>query len=558
MVSKRVLGVLGGGQLGQMMQEEAVHLGIKVICLDPTPGCPAGLAGAEQIVGKFNEADDVKKLAAKVDVITAEIEHIDTHAMEAAEGSAVCEPSPATIRMIQDKYLQKEYFAKHGIALAEYVSVESDSDIKAAADKFGGFPIMLKSRKNAYDGKGNAVVNSAADIASCMGALPANGGLYVEKMVPFQKELAVMVVRSRDGTVCSYPVVETIHENNICSVVIAPAQNVAGSVRKEARELAERTVACLTGAGVFGVEMFVNEDGSLLVNEVAPRPHNSGHYTIEACGTSQFENHVRAVMDLPLGSTELVVGASAMVNLLGLESDERTQEVLKACLDITNCRIHWYGKGQSRKGRKMGHFTVTAQDAGELMKNINEFLDKMKLTPLPALSSKPSPLVGIIMGSDSDLPKMSAAADILKSFGVPFEVTIVSAHRTPDRLVNYARSARGRGLQCIIAGAGGAAHLPGMVASMTSLPVIGVPVALKYLDGVDSLHSIVQMPRGVPVATVAIDNSTNAGLLAARIVGAHVDRIADAMEAYQENMKNVVLEKASRLEQGGYENYKMP
>lgn len=243
-----------------------------------------------------------------------------------------------------------------------------------------------------------------------------------------------------------------------------------------------------------------------MINEIAPRPHNSGHYTIEACETSQYENHLRAILSLPLGSTALKVPSAAMLNLIGNSSSmfEISQQAL-AALKVPGASVHLYGKSECRKGRKMGHVTIVAESDAQLRSRVRILLQALPFgaanevdlyTPIPrgVGFSDPNPLVGIIMGSDSDLPVMLPAARILDEFEVPFELTIVSAHRTPDRLVEYSRSASSRGLRTIIAGAGGAAHLPGMVASMTTLPVIGVPVKGSSLDGVDALHSIVQMP----------------------------------------------------------------
>lgn len=246
--------------------------------------------------------------------------------------------------------------------------------------------------------------------------------------------------------------------------------------------------------------------GEILVNEIAPRPHNSGHYTIEACNTSQYENHLRAILDLPLGSTALRVPAAVMLNLIGASSDmSEISRVCQKALTIPGAAIHLYGKSECRKGRKMGHITIVGNSEAEVRSRLRPLLEALPdaeqastdlYAPLPPQIgfSHRYPLVGVIMGSDSDLPVMLPGARILDQFKVPYELTIVSAHRTPDRLVKYARSAASRGLRCIIAGAGGAAHLPGMVASMTGLPVIGVPVKGSTLDGVDSLHSIVQMP----------------------------------------------------------------
>ncbi|KAJ1942999.1 phosphoribosylaminoimidazole carboxylase ade2 [Linderina pennispora] len=406
--------------------------------------------------------------------------------------------------------------------------------------------------------------------------------LYAEKFVPFTKELAVMVVRRPSGQVATYPVVETIQRDNICELVYAPAQ-IDGDIRQIAMKVATDTVSCLPSgsAGIFGVEMFLHEDGrTVLVNEIAPRPHNSGHYTIEACHTSQFENHLRAVLDLPLGSTELKVPNAAMINVLGGQNG--MQSVLDPCLaslEVPGATVHLYGKAGAKPARKMGHVTVVADSALQLRRRTDLIVGKLSnasdeererlayrksqvQTTDGSVSDEEkkdvehmSPLVGIIMGSDSDLPTMRPAAHILEQFGVPFELTIVSAHRTPDRMFEYARSAHTRGLKAIIAGAGGAAHLPGMVAALTPLPVIGVPVKGRCLDGVDSLHSIVQMPRGVPVATVAINNSDNAGLLAVRILGASCPTYLDAMQNYMDDMRVGVEKKIARLDVTGWKDY---
>jgi phosphoribosylaminoimidazole carboxylase len=256
--------------------------------------------------------------------------------------------------------------------------------------------------------------------------------------------------------------------------------------------------------------------GSLLINEIAPRPHNSGHHTIEACHTSQFENHLRAILSLPLGSTSLRVPAAGMVNLIGTSSSmEPIDKAVKTALRVTGASVHLYGKKECRKGRKVGHITITGENDAIVRDRMREILRSMEDVDEdwiakhlgkdlksnntvaggnPAIGSHPQPLVGIIMGSDSDLPTLLPGARILDAFDIPYELTICSAHRTPQRMVDYARNAAGRGLKCIIAGAGGAAHLPGMVASETALPVVGVPVKGSVLDGVDSLYSIVQMP----------------------------------------------------------------
>ncbi|RUS17194.1 phosphoribosylaminoimidazole carboxylase [Endogone sp. FLAS-F59071] len=554
MNSQRI-GLLGGGQLGRMLVEAASRLNLQIKILDIPIDSPAKQIEATQqhIQGDFKDPERIKALANSVDVLTIEIEHVNAEILETLEleKNANIQPSPSTIRLIQDKYNQKLHLTKHAIPVAEYVETSDQESILIAGQKFG-YPLMLKSRTLAYDGRGNYILRSEQDISNAVSAL-SKTPLYAEKWAPFVKELAVMVVRRANGEVRSYPVVETVHKENICHLVIAPAQ-IDGTVCQHAQKVAEDAIKTLRGAGVFGVEMFLMEDGTILVNEIAPRPHNSGHYTIEACETSQYENHLRAILNMPLGSTIMKVPASIMVNILGLSDD--MQESLRPCIEslaIEGATIHLYGKKECRKGRKMGHITVVGESMTQVQERIKPILSAIE--PGVTRDLTVSPLVSIIMGSDSDLPVMKVGAEILKSFGVPFELSIVSAHRTPLRMVEYAKFAHKRGLKVIIAGAGGAAHLPGMVAAITPLPVIGVPVRGSSLDGVDSLYSIVQMPRGVPVATVAINNSTNAALLAIRQLGAFIPGLLTKMEEYMERMEKEVLEKVKRLENVGWDAY---
>ncbi|KAG8720282.1 phosphoribosylaminoimidazole carboxylase ade2 [Ceratobasidium sp. 394] len=560
------VGVLGGGQLGRMLAASASLLNVEVLFLDVGEQAPAKqvLSSSGHIDGSFSDPAKIRELASKVDILTVEIEHVNVQILEEIEkeGKISVQPTPATIRTIQDKYAQKEHLLSHDVPVADSVPVESTVEGVHAAGQQLGYPLMLKSRTLAYDGRGNHVVRSADQAADALKAL-GDRPLYAERWAPFVKELAVMVVRAMDGQVRSYPVVQTVHKNNICHLVFAPARGLGVGVAQAAQRLAEDAVRTFTGAGVFGVEMFLMADDSLMINEIAPRPHNSGHYTIEACYSSQYDNHLRAILSLPLGDTALKVSSAVMLNLIGQSNQgHEIQRVARAALSVRGASTHLYGKAACRPGRKMGHITVvgssdaqTRSCVRELLQTMGEPAEEIELyapaDPDPGLPH-PFPLVGIIMGSDSDLPTMRAAAVVLESLKIPFEVTIVSAHRTVDRMVAYARSAAARGLRAIIAGAGGAAHLPGMVAAMTSLPVIGVPVKGSSLDGLDSLHSIVQMPRGVPVATVAIGNATNAGLLAARILGTSDARVQAAMDDYLEKMKKEQLGKADRLESVGW------
>ncbi|KAG6375212.1 phosphoribosylaminoimidazole carboxylase [Boletus reticuloceps] len=564
-----------------MLAASASLLNIDVVILDVGESAPAKqiiaprLPALTHVDGSFADPEKIRQLACKVDVITVEIEHVDVTVLKEIESTpgtrAVIHPSPSTIAVIQDKFEQKTYLHTNGCPVSEFVKVEQTIEsIKATAAQLG-LPFMLKSRTLAYDGRGNFVVRTLDQAGDALQTL-SNRPLYAERWVSFIKEIAVMVVRTTDGDVVSYPAVETVHKDNICHLVFAPLRSHDPLVASRAQRVAESAIQTLQGAGVFGVEMFLMQDGTIYINEIAPRPHNSGHYTIEACHASQYENHLRAILGLPLGSTTLKVPSAAMLNIIGSSTSmDPIQAFTTTALAIPGCTVHLYGKSECRRGRKMGHVTLVADTDADLRTRLRPLLSALPVpstqaeidtyaptSPVPG-SGRPSahPIVGVIMGSDSDLPTLLPAARVLDRFHIPFELTIVSAHRTPDRLVSYARSARARGLRVIVAGAGGAAHLPGMVAAMTSVPVVGVPVKGSALDGVDSLHSIVQMPRGIPVATVAINGGMNAGLLAVRILGAGMPHLFTAMEEYLEGLEKEVLSKVDKLDEVGWEKYEV-
>ncbi|KAL3661886.1 hypothetical protein V7S43_013179 [Phytophthora oleae] len=561
------------------MANAAHRLGLQVLVLDPLGAeSPAGQTGLKAVAGSFTNEQDIAKLAEQCDVLTVEIEHVNAAFLQQLQDDKTANlqgvhPAPATIALIQDKYQQKQFFTEvQGVDVAPYAIVTSLQSARQVGEEFG-YPYMLKSRRFAYDGKGNAVVKNEEDLVDAFNKLGAKllasetadvdekqlaeeeAKLYAEKWVPFVKELAVMVVKGADGDVRAYPVVETTQADSICDTVLAPAQ-IPEDVAKRAGEMAQTAVAQLEGRGIYGVELFLTATGEVLLNEIAPRPHNSGHYTIEACETDQFEQHLRAITGLPLGSCSLRVPAALMVNVLGdaTSSEDVSFSLLRNSLKVPGAAAHFYGKAGVRPGRKLGHVTITAPSLEELTKRATALSpEAAKNSGLLKLERKP--LVGIVMGSDSDLPTMAAAADMLEKFGVPYELTIVSAHRTPARMYEYAQSADKRGIKVIIAGAGGAAHLPGMIAALTPLPVVGVPVKTATLNGEDSLLSIVQMPRGVPVATVAIGNSTNAGLLAVRILGAGDSSLIEAMATFLDTQKREVDDKIEKMATSGWKEY---
>ncbi|EMC95853.1 hypothetical protein BAUCODRAFT_506580 [Baudoinia panamericana UAMH 10762] len=532
------VGVLGGGQLGQMLVQAAYPLGVKVNILD------AGHSPAKQVSyhsdhidGSFKDPEAIKRLAAISDVVTVEIEHVDTHILEHIADQTDVQPSWTTIRKIQDKYAQKEHLHAHGVATAQSIPLSNPSvEAVEQASKTLGLPLMLKSRREAYDGRGNFPVRTVEDFQPALDALGKNKDLYAEKWADFRMELAVMVVKTKNE-VLSFPTTETIHENSICKLTYTPARGVSDATSEKAQDLARRAVACFEGKGVFGVEMFLLKDETLLINEIAPRPHNSGHYTIEACPASQYDAHLNAILDLPLAAEALRLCEPAiMLNILGGDSpDSHLQFAAEARKHLRGRgRVHLYGKGQARKGRKMGHVTVTAPSMYEAETLMQPLIDYVDETASRARSVGQSPHahppVAVIMGSDSDLNVLRPGLDILKTFNIPHAVRIRSAHRTPTWMADFASTAAANGVQVIIAAAGGAAHLPGMAAAHTTLPVIGVPVKPSIGDGTDSLLSICNMPNGVPVATVSVNKSVNAALLAARILGVRDERVRREVE----------------------------
>ncbi|EMD85759.1 hypothetical protein COCC4DRAFT_207340 [Bipolaris maydis ATCC 48331] len=564
MVDTRKVGVLGGGQLGRMLIEAANRLNIQVNVLDAA-ATPAKQISAHSghIEGSFKDAAAVKQLAQSSDVVTVEIEHVDTHMLEEVAGQVVVEPSWKTLRTIKDKYAQKQYLKERGVDVAESVDLEGKGveGLKEVGSSYG-YPFMLKSKTEAYDGKGNFVVKSEADVDAAFEAL-GKRPLYAERWADFRMELAVMIVKTKDG-VLTFPTVETIHEDSICKLTYAPPRNVSEKITQQAQELAKKAIGAFEGKGVFGVEMFLLKDDSLLINEIAPRPHNSGHYTIEACPISQYDAHLRAILDLPISQSNLRLREPAiMLNILGGKTPDSHVQVAKKALDSPNASIHLYGKGDARPGRKMGHITVTAPTLAAAEREIQpliDFVDAQKGKTVDSKttnsnSNKEDPLVAVIMGSDSDLPVLRAGLEILTKLQIPFTTRITSAHRTPDWLREFSKSASQSSLKVIIGAAGGAAHLPGMCASWTTLPVIGLPVKATHMDGWDSLVSMTQMPRGEPVATVGINNSTNAALLAVRILGAEDKAVRERLRVWMEGNEKEVLRKDGVLAEGGWEAY---
>jgi 5-(carboxyamino)imidazole ribonucleotide synthase len=379
-VMSKTLGIIGGGQLGMMLTEAAQNLDdiSKIIVLDPTENCPAAKVGAQQIIADFKDEDAIKKLSELSDIITYEIESGNSDVLKKLEENTEINPSPDTLRIIQDKLLQKQFLQKNGIAVAEFEKIENKEELNQMIDKMG-LPLLLKTRRDAYDGRGNYKINSKSEIDDALD-LFSGKTLMVEKFVKFEKEVSVIAARNTKGEISTYPVVENIHENNILRTTIAPGR-VSEIVRKEAEKIAEKTMEVLHGAGVFGIEMFVTSDDEILINEIAPRVHNSGHHTLQSCNTSQFEQHLRAILGMDLGDSSIKT-PTIMYNILGPKTFQGEYNVLFKKQD--NIHLKMYGKLESKPQRKIGHVNVVDVEnrgMGELLKQVEDLKKNLVIEP---------------------------------------------------------------------------------------------------------------------------------------------------------------------------------
>lgn len=369
------IGIVGGGQLGRMLTEAAHPLGYRVTVVEASPDCPANKAGADQIMGGLKDADAIRQLAEQTDVVTWEIEHIDTGVLkELAEEGYNVQPSPSTLAVIQDKYTQKQMLIKAGLPVAESLPLanhESDSQRTSHLDEIVrtlGGAVILKTKTGGYDGRGNLLFDgNYGRVDEVLGSDWSN--IYAERIVPFEKELSVIAARDIRGNIAVYPTAETVHKDNICHTVVTPA-GIRPELIADAQEIAQETLKQLEGAGIFAIEMFATED-DIIISEIAPRVHNSGHHTIEANVTSQFEQHIRAITGMPLGSTAMRVPAAAMINILGQREEPLTREGMDRVLTLPDTHPHFYGKS-SRKARKIGHITVLGSSVEEVLRTANQ------------------------------------------------------------------------------------------------------------------------------------------------------------------------------------------
>lgn len=378
MDKKICIGILGGGQLAKMSTITASRLGFDIAIMDKEMHSPAGQLTHNECIGWVDDELHIRSFVHQCNVITLENEFVDHHKLKFIEslGKKVY-PSSATIALIQDKLLQKQILKKNKIPVSKFIEIKKVHTFKQIA-KILGPTFVLKSRKMGYDGYGNVLINNEKEYKNAVKHLShRHSNLLAEAFVNFTMELAVMVVRTKKE-IKVYPVVQTIQKNHMCHTVIAPAP-ISKKISALAIKIAIRSVNAVKGFGVFGVEMFLAHDNSIIVNEMAPRPHNSGHYTIEACVTSQFENHIRSVMELPLGSTEMVTPYAVMVNLLGKPHPQKKSDVYQTALNDPNIHLHIYGKHSSRVGRKMGHITIVGDNLKRILKEATAIEEKISL-----------------------------------------------------------------------------------------------------------------------------------------------------------------------------------
>lgn len=353
------IGILGGGQLGRMLTTAALRLGLQVRIYQDTDSGPA--AASRVFTGSWHDEQLLSRFMDGCDVITLDNEWVELETiLRLAPPELRLWPSPETMSLVSDKLRQKDHARERGLPVGPYRACGSEAELDEAAATMG-YPLMVKRPRQSYDGYGNRTARDRGELQEAFAALGADGRVLVEQWVPFERELAVIVARRPGGEDVAYPVAATLQRDHRCEAVEVPAP-VSDALVGKAAVLARQAAAAYGCVGVVGVEMFALADGTVLLNEIAPRPHNTGHYTIDACVTSQFENHLRAILDLPLGDPSMLRPAVAMVNVLGHRHGISSPAALAATLSVQGAAVHIYDKREVRPGRKMGHVTVVADD----------------------------------------------------------------------------------------------------------------------------------------------------------------------------------------------------
>lgn len=351
------LGIIGGGQLGKMIAAEAKRMFMDVTILDPNEKCPASYLADRVILGSFSNEEKIIELSKEVDVVTYEIELVNSNALYMLEQEGkIINPSSKILSIIQNKYRQKKFLKENGLDVPDFMIINSEDDLRGYCSK-NGFPVMMKACEDAYDGRGNYLIKNESEISIGYQFLSGRECM-LEKFVDFKQEISIMIARNTRGEISFFPVVENIHRDHILEITIAPAR-ISQEIETKAIDLAKRTIESLKGIGIFGIEMFVDKNENVLINEIAPRPHNSGHYSIEACSISQFEQHIRSILNYPMPIPYLISRA-VMINILGPKTCEGSYEItgLEDIFRIPGVRIHIYGKPETKYNRKLGHITA--------------------------------------------------------------------------------------------------------------------------------------------------------------------------------------------------------
>ena len=361
----KTIGILGGGQLGRMMALSAREMGYGVAVLDPTPNSPCGQVADLQIEADYDDLTAAKKLADACDILTYEFENIDAEAASWLEDHLYMPQGSQALTITQDRIKEKTALVYHGFPLVPYEEIYTQKDLKIEVQKIG-LPAVLKTTRGGYDGKGQYIIKTKDDIPKAWDSMRGSDPFVLEKWIDFDKEISVIVTRSITEEVSVFPVVENIHINNILHQSIVPAR-ISAEIEEKATQLALKLAESFNLVGTLAVELFLTKEGDIYINELAPRPHNSGHYTINACVTSQFEQHIRAICGWPLGSTELLKPV-VMVNLLG----EHMADLFESVTKIKGAHLHLYGKAEARDGRKMGHVTILAETVDEALQAAND------------------------------------------------------------------------------------------------------------------------------------------------------------------------------------------
>ncbi|WP_328820918.1 5-(carboxyamino)imidazole ribonucleotide synthase [Peribacillus faecalis] len=360
----QTIGIIGGGQLGRMMALAAKASGFKIAVLDPTPDCPCGQVADIEITANYDDLDALQQLARVSDVITFEFENINGEALDTLLNNAYVPQGSELLKISQNRIIEKRTITESGAKVAPYAVIKTKDDLTEQVGIIG-FPCVLKTATGGYDGKGQHVLKSKEDVAEAVKLL-GQSDCVLETWINFSKEISVIVARNVDGETKVFPVAENIHHDNILHQSIVPAR-----ITEETEQLANKQAILIANSmnmvGILAVEMFVTEDGDIYINELAPRPHNSGHYTMEACETSQFEQHIRAVCNWKLGDTTLLKPV-VMVNILGEHMDALMENIPK----LDNWKIHLYGKSEAKLKRKMGHVNILRDNTDLALKEAEQ------------------------------------------------------------------------------------------------------------------------------------------------------------------------------------------